>query len=261
MGLSIDTYSPHCGGEVVDFQTLQAIPTPAGTDTFFPVAHHSMVELVKEEAALILPNMPLVGEAYGINRKGAQFFGWLAFEGSSPDHRLQIGMRGSHDHSLKREIRGGNNVFVCDNMMMTGDDMHIVRKHTQNVWRDLVTAVRESLHAAPMVYERLMSDTAAMEARLCSEGRGAELIGKAIYNDVLTPRQAKCAIDDWKNVGTENVRNEAHDQRTAWGLYNCFTEGLKLGNVGDVMERHASAHEFFRQQFWIPEPMKVVSQA
>ena len=85
--------------------------------------------------------------------------------------------------------------------------------------------------------------------------------GKAMYHGLLSPRQAKLTIADWQNVGTEQVRHEEHDQRTAWGLYNCFTEGLKLGGVSDVMERHSGAHDFFRQQFWLPEPAKVVSQA
>jgi hypothetical protein len=252
----------HCGGTPASYEDVKAVVTPAATDTFCPVPHHAMIDLMKTEAKAILPaSMPLVQEAYGLNRNGQQFFGWLAFAGDDDQSRMQVGMRGAHDHSMRREFRSGKNVTVCDNMMMSGGGMHVVHKHTRNIWTNLVEKVREALRLAPQEYARLLLDTQAMQERSCSEDRGAELIGKAMYHGLLSPRQAKLTIADWQNVGTEEVRHEEHDQRTAWGLYNCFTEGLKLGGVNDVMERHAGAHDFFRQQFWLPEPAKVVSQA
>ena len=78
-----------------------------------------------------------------------------------------------------------------------------------------------------------------------------------MYKGLLTPRQAKVVIGDWKSVGTPEVRHEEFDQRSAWGLYNCFTEGLKLGAVGDVIERHGGAHDFFRQSFWLSDNQSV----
>ena len=248
-----------CGGTPVSYEEVKAVLTPAATDTYFPVAHHHQIDLLKEEAAVLLPSMPLVSEAYGLNRDGKQFFGVLGFQGESNESSLMIGARGAHDHSMSRQYCAGKRITVCDNMIFEGSDSNfaIVRKHTRNIWGDLVKAVREALRLAPATYDRLLQDTAAMKARSCSEDRGAELIGRAMYKGLLTPTQATVVIGDWQNVGTENVRHEEFNQRTAWGLHNCFTEGLKKGGVNTVIERHGNVHDFFRQNFWLPEAITV----
>jgi hypothetical protein len=76
----------------------------------------------------------------------------------------------------------------------------------------------------------------------CNVRRGYALLGVALGEGVLTPTQASVAYQDWREP-----RHEEFSDRNLWSLYNCATEGLKKGQPGRLMDRHAKNHDYFTQ--------------
>jgi hypothetical protein len=65
----------HCGAHAVDRQQIYGVPTPAGTRTWFPIAHGTILD----ELQHVLTNngLRVVSEAHGPTRDGARYFGLL----------------------------------------------------------------------------------------------------------------------------------------------------------------------------------------
>ena len=48
---------------------------------------------------------------------------------------------------------------------------------------------------------------------------------------------------DWRKP-----RYAEFEDRNFWSLYNCFTQGLKRIPAGEIMDRYAVVHDFFKTQ-------------
>ena len=127
-------------------------------------------------------------------------------------------------------------------------DERTVKKHTVNVWQSVTEIIDTAIMAAATNYQALDADFCAWKAVEVQEARGAELIGRALYDGVLAPQQATIAMADWRNA-----RHEQFADRTAWSLYNCYTEAVKKGPAGAQINRSTGVHDWFRgqhQQAW-----------
>ena len=79
-----------------------------------------------------------------------------------------------------------------------------------------------------------------------STDRGYEVIGLARGHGVLTSNQMGVALDEWRNSAKED--HIFHDHRdNAYGLYNAFTHGLKLGHVGKKIDEYTGASRLFTE--------------
>ena len=149
----------HCGGMPATFEDICQIEPPEATATYRPVLHGDLVRLVEDEmhARFRLKN-PV--KQFGLNREGKQMFGSLtynlnestevdlsAFAGSSSydmfdSYGFSIVMRNAYDKSMSVGLAGGTKTFICDNMAITGNSFRVMRRHTKNVWEDVVLMVR-----------------------------------------------------------------------------------------------------------------------
>ena len=231
----------HCGSQEVTRKMVEAVPVPENTDTWYPVPYADTIAFLHDQARKHL-NREVVNEAYGLNKGGKQMFALLTLE-SRDDSGLAIGLRGSYDKSLARGCAVGQQVFVCDNLCFSGDAFRVVRKHTKNCARDFRQMVLSQLTQAEDHEARMARDTARMKAMPCHEKRGYSILGVALGQGVLTPTQANVAFGDWRKP-----RYEDFAPRNLWSLYNCVTEGLKKGGPGTLIDRHATAHDFFTER-------------
>lgn len=228
-----------CSQNAVNLATVQQVAVPEATATWSPVAYGAAIDFMKDTAMERL-GLDIKSEAYGLNKDGSQMFGRFTLDTGDAEQGLSIGFRQSYNKSLALGVAVGANVFVCDNLMFSGDAFKVVRKNTKFVWADFQRLVGEQVGEALSNYETLKTQTDRMKATPCHKQRGDALLGVAIGKGLLTPHQASVAFGDW-----EKPRYEEFSDRNVWGLYNAVTEGLKKGGPGSVLDRHAAAHDFF----------------
>ena len=80
-------------------QQLAAVPTPLGTATHRPVPHAEVVEALVE--TLSFRHIGVVTEEYAVSKDGMKMFGVLDLDTGMPGCRFSIGVRNSHDRSMR----------------------------------------------------------------------------------------------------------------------------------------------------------------
>ncbi len=222
----------HCGGTVVDRDALFQIPTPRPTTTWFPLAHRYLVREVEDQ--LGASGFNILGETHAVSHDGARYFGVLELEPrdcAGNGHSWVVGLRNSHDKTFPAGLVAGTRVFVCDNLAFSGTIV-IRRKHTRFATRDLRQLTARAVG-------RLGDRLAGMEQRItCYRGFG---VGDAAAHDIvvrgvdcraITVNQVPDVLQHWRHPGHEEFR-----PRTAWSLFNAFTEAFKSTNPHTAIAR------------------------
>jgi hypothetical protein len=78
---------------------LAQIPVPQATRTHRPVPHHQIVEALVE--TLSFRQIGVVNEEYAVLADGMKMFGVLDLETQMQGARFSIGVRNSHDKTLR----------------------------------------------------------------------------------------------------------------------------------------------------------------
>ena len=230
----------HCGGKEVTYADLQQVDMPPATRSYRPISYPDMVDFVRERIETKMPGA-MREEQFALGRKGRQMFAVFTLDMDREDRGLSIGLRQSLDKSISAGAVAGQQVFVCDNLCFDGDSVRVVRKNTTNVWADFRELFDQSLERSTGVYYRMSDEFDRLQELECETKRGAELIGLAMYKDVLKPQQASETLRQWVKPDHADF-----DPRNLWSLYNAFTEALKKGTPNDVFERYTAAHTFFK---------------
>src|SRR5438067_1407359 len=111
-------------------QELAAVPTPQGTATHRPVSHIEVIETLVE--TLSFRHIGVVKEEYAVGKDGMKMFGVLDLDTGIPGCRFSIGIRNSHDRSMRLAAVVGVRVLVCENMAFSGDFQPVLAKHSKN---------------------------------------------------------------------------------------------------------------------------------
>jgi hypothetical protein len=231
----------HSGSEVVTLDQVRAVPVPAPTRSWRPVAYGQAIDYLKGQIASQL-GLEIESEGYGLNKAGDQLFALMTMKTDREDNGLSIGLRQSYNKSLSLGVAVGASVFVCDNLCFSGSAFKVVRKNTVNVWADFRALVAGQVAQSFAHYEAVNREVDTMRGIPCPERRGYAILGVAMGEGVLTPTQATVAFEDWKSP-----RHEDFADRNLYSLYNCATEGLKKGAPARMLDRHARAHGFFTE--------------
>jgi hypothetical protein len=228
----------HCGGQAKSLNELALITVPEHTQSYRPIPYANAITLVLEQMKLQHGLLP-AREAYGTNKDGMQLFAKIDYNMDSDTQRLSIGLRGAYDKSLCWMFGGGGSVMVCDNLCFSADGFVVMRKNTTFAWRDYQRLVVE--HVATLVnrFEDSQNTAKVLASKPCNQIRGYELLGVAQGHGLLSPRQASVAFTDWTTP-----RHPEFEARNLWSLLNCMTEGLKKGNLGNTISRHAAATKY-----------------
>lgn len=211
----------HRGGWEASKADLASEPVPSETDSYVPVPYGRFVE----EVELHVPRfgLQITDARYALAREGQQMFGVLTCRngGEHADYALALGLRSSYDRSLSVGIVAGARVFCCDNLSFSGE-AGTNRKHTVNVFRDLPDLIYRLLSKVSSMQGRIHAEIAAMKGRELSPETADHLMVEAVRRNVLPASQLPQVIGAW-----ERPAHEAFAARTAWSLYNAFTEVSK----------------------------------
>jgi hypothetical protein len=214
------TLIAHVDTEKIDRQALALIPTPLGTETHRPIPHIEVVNAIIE--TLGFRHIAVHRDEYAVSKDGNKMFGLLELDQTFTGCRFALGLRNSHDKTMRLALTVGYRVFVCDNMAFNGDFEPLLAKHTKNfqLTRALAGGIDDmQRNFAPMVQavERWRdSQLSDVSAKL--------LIYRAFVEAELdVPRHLDRRIHDLYF----NPREEEFQPRTLWSLSNAFTSAFK----------------------------------
>lgn len=220
----------HAGGWNANREDLACVPVPPESDSYFPVSYARFIE----EMELHIPRFGLTieREEFALAHSGQQMFGVLTCRNGheQPDYTLAIGLRNSYDRSLAVGLVVGTRVFCCDNLAFSGE-VQAARRHTVNVFRDLPDLIYRMLSQVVSLRTRIDEDVAAMKARTLAASQAHHLMVEAVRRHVLPASQLPRVLSAW-----DKPKHSEFAPRTAWSLYNAFTEVTKSRSPRFQME-------------------------
>src|SRR5690349_1462002 len=106
----------HAGAHVATLDEIDAVVTPAPTESHHPIPHGEFIRLVKDRVDGL--GLSIHKEEFGLWRDGQRLFGVLDLRADDPSrgYSMAIGLRNSHDKSVSAILGLGSHVFVCDNL-------------------------------------------------------------------------------------------------------------------------------------------------
>jgi hypothetical protein len=238
----MDTLVLHRGGWQATKADLASVPVPEPTESYHPVPYGRFVE----EVELHVPRfgLKILSSQYALAREGGQMFGVLTCTNghNAGDYALAIGLRNSYDRSLSVGLVAGTRVFCCDNLAFSGE-VQMYRKHTANVFRDLPDLIYRMLSQVTVLKARTDEEIAGMKALPTSQERAHHLMIEAVQANVLSASRLPKVIEAW-----EDPRHEEFAPRTAWSLFNAFTEIQKDGSPRAQMDSSLRLSSLFRNE-------------
>lgn len=254
----MSTLCLHTGAARIDGPELVHIPVPIATNSYCPVEHFKLLDTI-ERAALeyghVIDNLEVGIQSAKRDEEtilGAKMFAIMRLKTNGAvggdNLRLDIGIRNSYDKSVAVGIVAGASVFVCDNMMITGE-MQAIRKHTPNVWQDILPMVMAVLMIANKQHEldqQMRQDLMLHEINTHS---GLDLLGSMAAHGYISyaggnSSMFATALREWQEPSFEEF-----NPRNVWSLYNACTFATKKSTLSNSMLDNAKVTCFFRDEF------------
>ena len=230
----------HCGAELVELESLKSIELPEETRTYKPVPHYDLVMNTINSGDIFLKpqGYNLESTNFGLGRKGNHMFFTLNYGREGARNGLTIGGRNSYDKTTSIGLAAGMHVFVCDNLMFSGDQVTYLRKHTGNVMDDMEIMLMRIMKSADSEWLRMTEVSENMETELLSNGEAYRWMGLLYGKGILTPRQLPIVKDNWLNPEHDDFK-----ERNMWSFYNACTEALKTSPPNQILNRHIKLHK------------------
>jgi hypothetical protein len=183
-------------------------------------------------------------QEFALAREGSQMFGVLTCTNghNAGDYALAIGLRNSYDRSLSVGLVAGTRTFICDNLAFSGE-VRMNRKHTVHVFRDLPDLIYRMLSQVSSMRSRIDAEIAAMKVRELPPAQAHHLMVEAIRANVLPASRLPKVIEAW-----DEPRHTEFSPRTAWSLFNAFTEVQKGTCPRAQMEGSLRLSSLFRRE-------------
>jgi hypothetical protein len=224
----------------VEFEALMGVETPEATDSFQPIAHHSLVEFVRKALAAV--GLTIVQEEHSLARDGKRYFGGFALTGKGidgADRQVVLGLRNAHDKSFAAAICIGNRMMVCENLCFSSD-VKLARRHTVNILRDIERVIADAVG-------RVLAHWNDMELRISSykntpitDEQAGALIVQLVDSKAFPARDIYNAIQEFRNPRHDEFKGD-----TLWSLYNSITENLKGGDLSKLPFRTMTTQSIF----------------
>lgn len=209
----------HCGARQVNAAELESIQPPAPTKTWYPLSHRAVLDSVC--STLDGAGFAIVRSRLSVSHGGARFFGTLDLATSISDGvSLAVGIRNSNDQSFPIGFCCGQRVFVCDNLAFTSEII-VSKKHTRFGQERYLEGLARAV-ASLGEYKRSAADwIARMQQHALTEEAANSLLLQAYERHIVGLRLLPRVINEWRQPSREEYR-----PRTAYSLFNCFTDVL-----------------------------------
>jgi hypothetical protein len=199
---------------------LAAVPTPLGTATHRPVPHAEVVEALVE--TLSFRHIGVVTEEYAVSKDGMKMFGVLDLDTGMPGCRFSIGVRNSHDRSMRLAAVVGVRVMVCENMAFSGDFQPVLAKHSKHF--SLQNALSIGVDQMQRNFEPMRRQVEEWRSQQISTVAAKLIIYQAfVESDLDAPKHLARQVHDLYF----RPSHPEFEPRTLWSLTNAFTSAFK----------------------------------
>jgi hypothetical protein len=231
----------HAGATTVTGTELKDIPTPQPTDTWHPIPHHLLLGHVRE--ALTSRDIGIISEEHGLQSSGHNYFGVLTVGRQSElgDFNYVVGLRNSHAKRFPAGLVVGLHVTVCDNLSFSGE-IRVDRKHTAHIERDLEGLVLKSVGQLSDRWSDQEERVESYRNTKVSNIRAHDILIRGLDGRIITAAQLPQILGCWRKP-----QHEEFEPRTAWSLFNCFTEVLKNTSLFLLAPRTQALHGLLDQ--------------
>lgn len=195
---------------------------PYGFGQYADDVHHALDRI----------GIDVLGEEYAVTKDGQRMFGIMEIgekpmEGeliTADEWKLLVGVRGSHDQSVKRGLVLGSQVMVCSNLCFSGNIANISTKQTLNIGARLPGMIRRAVQHIPQMAERQQKVFDRYKDRDLRPRGGDAALVEIYRRSGLSSAQLGRAIQEW--------HEPSHDEHaaqgfSAWRLLNACTEAVK----------------------------------
>jgi hypothetical protein len=201
-------------------EELALVPTPASTATHHPVPHHEIVQALVE--TLGFRHISAVHDEYAVSPDGMKMFGVLDLETEIHGCRFSIGLRNSHDKSMRLALTCGYRVFVCSNMAFQGDFTPVLAKHSKSF--SLVDSISIGVDRMQRNFEPMQRQITAWRENELTNVTAKLLIYEAFVEGELdVPKHLARRVHDFYF----QPQYPDFEPRTLWSLSNAFTSAFK----------------------------------
>ena len=235
----IGTLLTHSGAVRVTREQLKAVETPVGTQTWKPVSHAELVDVLEQELARRA--LEVRAEAYAIQREGALLFGVLDLAWRrTEEFAAAVGLRTANDKTLSIQIAVGFRVFVCDNLVFSGDLIALRRKHTSGL--DLPREISQAMDRYEDGVLDLEREIGRLKDTAISDREAKEFIFDAFQQVILPVRFFRPVSDTYFRPLPEGY---GLPPRTLWTLHNVFTYHIRKLSPAAAFEATARLGRLF----------------
>ena len=204
----------------LDRDTLALVPTPQGTATHKPVPHIEVVNALVE--TLGFRHIAIHKEEYAVSKDGMKMFGLMELETTFSGCRFAIGLRNSHDKTMRLAMTVGYRVMVCENMAFQGDFEPVLAKHSKNF--RLLDSLSLGVDAMQRNFKPMVEAVELWRGQQLSDVSAKLLIYRAFVECEL---EAPHHLDREVHSLYFNPQHEDFAPRTLWSLSNAFTSAFK----------------------------------
>lgn len=210
----------HKGARLIERHELDVVDPPPPTDTWFPLKHSTVLDRVG--STLFDAGYQIEKQALALTADGQRFFATLDLRTPIMDGvSLMIGIRNSTDKSMPIGFCAGERVFVCDNMAFSSEVV-IARKHTRFGERRFNDALSRAVLGLSRYQAVAQARIESLRHFDLSEDAANSYLLQSAERGVVGWRLLPKVIEEWRNPKHEEFR-----PRTAWSLFNSFTEVFK----------------------------------
>ena len=236
----------HCGGKPCKLDDLKTFDIPKETNTYSPLSHFDFATNVTNVAKDMWSGFELTSQQHAVTGEGKRYFGLLTFQEKGnklglDDLSRAIAIRNSYDKSMKAGIALGATVFVCDNLMLSGDVVRL-----RNIHADLEDSIISVLYKFKDTLKVLKKDKDALSQVEIHNNLAYEILGYMLGNNIITPRQFPKAKREWLKP-----TDDCFTDRNLWSLYNAVTAAMKSTPPHKIMENHRKLHAHMLDRYSI----------
>lgn len=207
------------GGKLTREQ-VTLVTTPPGTATHKPVPHAEVIGALIE--TLGFRHIAVVKDEYAVSKDGMKMFGVLDLDTGIHGCRFSIGVRNSHDKSMRLALTVGYRVFVCENMAFSGDFEPVLAKHSKHF--SLQNALSIGVDKMQRNFDGMRRQVDTWQSTQLADVSVKLIIYRAfIESDLEVPKHLARSVHDHYF----NPKYEDFQPRTMWSLSNAFTSTFK----------------------------------
>jgi hypothetical protein len=232
----------HCGAQKASREQIRDVVTPSpsgrnGRLTHHPISHHTLIEkvvgaldragLTVEHTSFALGDGLLNVDGEKQKVAGGRLFGLLQLgqQGPHEDVATILGLRNFHDKQGPAGFVMGEAPFVCDNLAF-GGEVSLFRKHTMNIARDLPQMIDAAIGKLSAHRHQQDARITRYKETEMTDLKAHDLLVRGVEARVVPVTKLPKVLEQWRTPNHPEFKD-----RTAWSLFNAFTEVLKDSNL------------------------------